>query len=55
MTSGSLTLGGSMSVALGPLGRTSEALGSVNTNGKLAAMCILPFHFHICFFLIAVP
>ncbi|KAI6133377.1 hypothetical protein EDD16DRAFT_1688969 [Pisolithus croceorrhizus] len=35
MSSGSLTLGGNMSVAIGPLGRNGEALGSVNSSGKL--------------------
>lgn len=29
-----------MSLALGPLGRNGEASGSVNTNGKVAAMCV---------------
>ncbi|CAK5280081.1 unnamed protein product [Mycena citricolor] len=38
MASGSLTLGGNLSIALGPLGRNGEALGSVNTSGKVAAM-----------------
>ncbi|KAJ8507369.1 hypothetical protein ONZ45_g10254 [Pleurotus djamor] len=38
MAAGSLTLGGNMSIALGPLGRNGEASGSVNTKGKLAAM-----------------
>ncbi|KAJ6575523.1 hypothetical protein B0H10DRAFT_2236787 [Mycena sp. CBHHK59/15] len=38
MASGSLTLGGNMSLALGPLGRNGEALGSLNTSGKVAAM-----------------
>jgi len=38
MAAGSLTLGGNMSLALGPLGRSSEAAGALNTNGKLAAM-----------------
>lgn len=38
MASGSLTLGGNMSLAIGPLGRTGEASGAVNTNGKVAAM-----------------
>lgn len=38
MSSGSLTLGGNMSVAVGPLGRNGEALGSVNSSGKVAAM-----------------
>jgi lipid-binding SYLF domain-containing protein len=41
MAAGSLTLGGNMSIALGPLGRNGEAIGSVNTSGKVAAMyCI---------------
>ncbi|KAF7339974.1 DUF500-domain-containing protein [Mycena venus] len=38
MASGSLTLGGNMSLALGPLGRNGEAIGSLNTSGKVAAM-----------------
>ncbi|KAI5828559.1 DUF500-domain-containing protein [Schizophyllum commune Tattone D] len=38
MAAGSLTLGGNMSIALGPLGRNGEALGSLNTKGKMAAM-----------------
>ncbi|KAF6766480.1 hypothetical protein DFP72DRAFT_20932 [Ephemerocybe angulata] len=38
MAAGSLTLGGNMSVALGPLGRNGEASGALNTNGKVAAM-----------------
>jgi len=38
MAAGSLTLGGNLSIALGPLGRNGEALGSVNTSGKVAAM-----------------
>lgn len=38
MAAGSLTLGGNMSIALGPLGRNGEASGSLNTNGKVAAM-----------------
>ncbi|TFK36792.1 hypothetical protein BDQ12DRAFT_633018 [Crucibulum laeve] len=38
MAAGSLTLGGNMSIALGPLGRNGEATGAVNTNGKVAAM-----------------
>ncbi|TFK30734.1 DUF500-domain-containing protein [Coprinopsis marcescibilis] len=38
MAAGSLTLGGNMSVALGPLGRNGEATGAVGTNGKVAAM-----------------
>ncbi|KIM47927.1 hypothetical protein M413DRAFT_439623 [Hebeloma cylindrosporum] len=38
MAAGSLTLGGNMSIALGPLGRNGEASGALNTNGKVAAM-----------------
>ncbi|KAF8656395.1 hypothetical protein AX16_002580 [Volvariella volvacea WC 439] len=38
MSAGSLTLGGNLSLAIGPLGRNGEALGSLNTNGKVAAM-----------------
>ncbi|OCH91303.1 DUF500-domain-containing protein [Obba rivulosa] len=38
MAAGSLTLGGNLSVAVGPLGRNGEAIGSVNSSGKLAAM-----------------
>ncbi|TRM62371.1 hypothetical protein BD626DRAFT_498998 [Schizophyllum amplum] len=38
MAAGSLTLGGNMSIALGPLGRNGEAIGSVNSKGKMAAM-----------------
>ncbi|KAJ2919314.1 hypothetical protein MD484_g1092, partial [Candolleomyces efflorescens] len=38
MAAGSVTLGGNMSIALGPLGRNGEATGAVNSNGKLAAM-----------------
>ncbi|KAI5124477.1 hypothetical protein M0805_008359 [Coniferiporia weirii] len=38
MSAGSLTLGGNMSIALGPLGRNGEALGSLNTSGRVAAM-----------------
>ncbi|KAH6916794.1 SH3 domain-containing protein [Coprinopsis sp. MPI-PUGE-AT-0042] len=38
MSSGSLNLGGNMSIALGPLGRNGEATGSLNTKGKVAAM-----------------
>jgi len=41
MAAGSLTLGGNLSIALGPLGRNGEALGSLNTSGKLAAMLVL--------------
>jgi len=38
MAAGSLTLGGNMSIAVGPLGRNGEAIGSVNSSGKMAAM-----------------
>ncbi|KAF8807675.1 DUF500-domain-containing protein [Phlegmacium glaucopus] len=38
MAAGSLTLGGNMSLALGPLGRNGEAAGALNTKGKIAAM-----------------
>ncbi|KZW02077.1 DUF500-domain-containing protein [Exidia glandulosa HHB12029] len=38
MSAGSVTLGGNMSVAIGPLGRNGEATGAVNTQGKVAAM-----------------
>ena len=41
MAAGSLTLGGNLSIALGPLGRNGEALGSLNTSGKLSAMLVL--------------
>lgn len=41
MAAGSLTLGGNLSIALGPLGRNGEALGSVNTSGKVAAMLVI--------------
>lgn len=40
MAAGSLTLGGNMSLALGPLGRNGEASGALNTDGKIAAMCV---------------
>ena len=45
MAAGSLTLGGNLSIALGPLGRNGEALGSLNTSGKLAAMFVF---FRVC-------
>lgn len=35
-----------MSIALGPLGRNGEALGSLNTSGKVAAMLVI-FILHI--------
>ncbi|KAG6837887.1 hypothetical protein H0H93_013040 [Arthromyces matolae] len=38
MAAGSLTLGGNMSIALGPLGRNGEASGALNSSGKVAAM-----------------
>ncbi|TFY73863.1 hypothetical protein EWM64_g10147, partial [Hericium alpestre] len=38
MAAGSLTLGGNMSLAVGPLGRNGEASGAVNSSGKMAAM-----------------
>ncbi|KAJ3549286.1 hypothetical protein NMY22_g938 [Coprinellus aureogranulatus] len=38
MAAGSLTFGGNMSIAIGPLGRNGEASGAVNTNGRVAAM-----------------
>ncbi|KAI1797964.1 hypothetical protein LXA43DRAFT_1088118 [Ganoderma leucocontextum] len=38
MAAGSLTLGGNLSVAVGPLGRNGEAIGSLSTSGKVAAM-----------------
>ncbi|KAH7883942.1 hypothetical protein F5I97DRAFT_1896922 [Phlebopus sp. FC_14] len=38
MSAGSLTLGGNMSIAVGPLGRNGEATGSVNSRGNIAAM-----------------
>ncbi|KAG9030215.1 hypothetical protein FRB95_004208 [Tulasnella sp. JGI-2019a] len=38
MSAGSLSLGGNMSLAVGPLGRTGEASGALNTKGKVAAM-----------------
>lgn len=41
MSAGSLTLGGNLSIALGPLGRNGEALGSVSTSGKVAAMFVI--------------
>lgn len=38
MSAGSLTLGGNMSLAVGPLGRNGEAMGAVNSKGRVAAM-----------------
>lgn len=38
MSAGSLTLGGNLSVAVGPLGRNAEGSGAVSSKGKVAAM-----------------
>ena len=38
MSAGSVTLGGNLSIAVGPLGRNGEASGTLNTKGKMAAM-----------------
>jgi len=38
MASGSLQLGGNLSVSAGPVGRSAEASGSINSSGKMAAM-----------------
>ncbi|KAF9243748.1 hypothetical protein BU15DRAFT_42571 [Melanogaster broomeanus] len=38
MSAGSLTLGGNLSVAVGPLGRNGEAIGSLSSSGRVAAM-----------------
>ncbi|KAF8306377.1 DUF500-domain-containing protein [Clavulina sp. PMI_390] len=38
MSAGSLTIGGNLSVAVGPLGRNGEVSGSLNSKGKMAAM-----------------
>jgi lipid-binding SYLF domain-containing protein len=38
MATGSLQLGGNLSVAVGPLGRAAEASGAINSSGNLAAM-----------------
>ena len=38
MATGSIQLGGNLSVAVGPLGRSAQASGSVNTKGRVAAM-----------------
>jgi lipid-binding SYLF domain-containing protein len=40
MAAGSLTLGGNMSLAVGPLGRNGEAAGALSTKGKVAAMFV---------------
>lgn len=38
MAAGSLTLGGNMSIAAGPIGRNFEGTGTINTKGKVSAM-----------------
>ncbi|KAF7796114.1 hypothetical protein EIP86_007287 [Pleurotus ostreatoroseus] len=38
MSAGSVTLGGNLSIAIGPLGRNGEASGALSTKGKVAAM-----------------
>jgi len=38
MATGSLQLGGNMSLAVGPMGRSAEASGALNSSGKVAAM-----------------
>lgn len=38
MATGSLQLGGNLSLAVGPLGRSAEAAGAVSSGGKVAAM-----------------
>jgi lipid-binding SYLF domain-containing protein len=38
MATGSLQVGGNLSVAVGPLGRAAEASGAINSSGNLAAM-----------------
>jgi hypothetical protein len=38
MSTGSFTLGGNLSIAVGPLGRNGEAIGSLSSGGTLAAM-----------------
>ena len=40
MARGSLTIGGNVIVAIGPLGRTGEASGALNSDGKVAAMSV---------------
>jgi len=40
MAAGSLQVGGNLSIALGPLGRNGEAMGSMSTGGKMAAMSV---------------
>ena len=41
MAAGSLTLGGNLSITLGPLGRNDETLGSLDASGKFYAMLVL--------------
>ena len=41
MAAGSLTLGGNLSITLGPLSRNDETLGSLDTSRKLCAMLVL--------------
>lgn len=38
MATGSLRLGGNLSLAAGPLGRSAEASGSISSSGGVAAM-----------------
>ena len=38
MSAGSLTLGGNLSIAVGPLGRNAEGSGNISSKGKVAAM-----------------
>jgi hypothetical protein len=38
MSAGSLTLGGNLSIAVGPLGRNAEGSGNISSSGKVAAM-----------------
>lgn len=38
MSAGSLTIGGNLSVAVGPLGRNAEGSGALNAKGQVAAM-----------------
>ncbi|CAH7669078.1 hypothetical protein BY996DRAFT_4592463 [Phakopsora pachyrhizi] len=38
MSAGSITLGGNLSIALGPVGRNIEGSGALNTRGRLASM-----------------
>jgi len=38
MSAGSLTLGGNLSLAVGPLGRNAEGSGTLSSKGKVAAM-----------------